>query len=166
MGAVLAAQQSLRKHTRRLDTCCIQLTVRSQSVSPHAQKSHTHDPALTDLHPEGLSCTSQCECMTDLHRLKHCQLFIPGLTPVAPRDAPRRSPTAQEAQRKDDKLSIRPSSGEFSSCLHILCETPLSRSTCAEQSSSHLAQPLSWTYISCSFPSPPCLSYMLLFRKL
>lgn len=46
MGAVLAAQQS-----RRLDTHCAQLTLRSQSVSPHAEGTRTHDPLLTDLTP-------------------------------------------------------------------------------------------------------------------
>lgn len=65
--------------------------------------------------------------MTDLHRLKRCQLFIPGFIPVGLRDTPRQSPTAQEAQREDDKLSIRPGSGEFSSCLHMLGENWVSR---------------------------------------
>lgn len=93
--------------------------------SAHTQEklAHTQSPCWhTGLHPDSPSSTSQCECMTDLHHLKHFQLFPPGLC-----DAPRWSPTAQEAQREDDKLSIRAGSGEFSSCLHTLCETSLSR---------------------------------------
>lgn len=136
-GTVLAAQQSLRTRTRGLAARCIQLRLLSESTPPHAQESqtrartHTHtrssaDRSHTSLHPDGLSSTSQRKRMTDLHRLKRCQLFIPGLIPVGLRDTPRRpppTPTAQEAQREDDKLSIRPGSGEFSSCLHILGKT-------------------------------------------
>lgn len=82
MGAALAAQQSSSMHTRRPDAHCVQLSLRSQSSSPHAQQTRTHDPLLTDLdlHPDCLSSTSQRERMTDLRHLKHCQLFIPGLS--------------------------------------------------------------------------------------
>jgi len=130
-GSVGRTTKPRDAHTHSLDTHCIQLTLHTQSISTHAQYTHTHshththtqspaDRSHTSLHPDSRSST---ERTTDL--LKHYQLFPPGLiTRVA---LPLRSPTAQEAQREEDKLSIRPSSGEFSSCLRTLCETRLSR---------------------------------------
>lgn len=155
MGAVLAEQQSPRMHTRSLDTHCIQLTLHTQSISTHAhtQNSHAHNPLLTDLTP-----TSTQTVWALLHSVSVWQICTVLNTPnyflqvssqsLSLRRSSLIPPTAQEAQREDDKLSIRLGSGEFSSCLHTLCETRLSRPHVGSRGAAHLASSLSWTYMS------------------
>lgn len=111
MGAALAPQQSVRTHTRSLDARCVQLTPRSKHFHAH---THTHYPLLTDLTP-----ASTQTARAPLRRVSVWQIC--AVSSRSPRRAALRE--AQEAQREDDKLSIRPGSGEFSSCLHTLCET-------------------------------------------
>lgn len=105
--------------------------------SPHTHKkvtrarAHTHDPLLTDL-----TLASTQTARAPLHSVSVWQirsvlnaanyLFQVSFQSVCA-TLPANPPTAQEAQREDDKLSIRPGSGEFSSCLHVLCETWVSR---------------------------------------
>lgn len=109
-----------------LDTHCIQF-MHTQSPSTHTPPhTHTLKKSCADRsHPPQASPPRQSE----LH-----------FTPWEYDGIPCRShpgvvlhrPVAQEAQRKDDKLSIRPGSGEFSSCLHTLFEAQISSSTCGE----------------------------------
>lgn len=167
MGAVLAAQQSLGTCTQTWYTLYSINSELCKHFPTRTRNSHTWsraDRSHTNLHPDSLSSTSQCECMTDLHCLKHCQLLIPALIPVAVCEAPRRSPTAQEAQREDDKLSIRPGSGEFSSCLHRLWDPSLSRPHVWSREALiwlHLCPGHTWAETPFT-PSPPCFSYAAL----
>lgn len=116
----------------RLDTRCIQLTRSSVSTSPHAQETHTHDPLLTDLTPtssqtgrappRSVSAGQTSAASNAANYLFQVAFQSPVPEPLSPYHA-----ISQEAQREDDKLSIRRSSGEFSSCLHGLWEPSLSR---------------------------------------
>lgn len=108
--------------THSLDTHCIQLTLRTQSLFyTHKELTHTHNPLLTDL-----TQTSTQTAWAPLHSVSVWQIlnisnyFAQVSSQIG---FLRRSPTAQEAQREDDKLSIRAGSGEFSSCLHTLRKT-------------------------------------------
>lgn len=132
MGAALAAQQSPGTCTQTWYTLYSINSELCKHFPTRTRNSHTWsraDRSHTDLHPDGPSSTSQRERRTDLRRLKRCQLLIPGLIPVAAHEhcPSNPTPTAQEAQREDDKLSIRRGSGEFSSCLHRLWDPSLSR---------------------------------------
>lgn len=119
---------------------------RNSHARSSPDRSHTDLPSRRDW-----AYTSQRVGTTDLPRLK-------TLTTTYSRFSSQLlSATllvAQEAQREDDKLSIRPGSGEFSSCLHT---EPTLPSTCAEQRSSHLAPSLSGTYMRRAAFSPHLL---------
>lgn len=116
----------------RLDTRCIQLTRSSVSTSPHAQETHTHDPVLTDLTPTSTETGRAPPRSVSAGQISAVSnaanyLFQVSFQSLCMNTAPLTPPTAQEAQREDDKLSIRRGSGEFSSCLHRLWDPSLSR---------------------------------------
>lgn len=173
MGAVLAEQQSLRTHTRSLDTHCIQLTLHTQSISTHAQETHTHTipcwqishhapPRQSELHFIVLNVWQICTILNIpnyfLQVSSHSDFSASLLADP---------PTAQEAQREDDKLSIRPGSGEFSSCLHTVCETRLSRPHVGSRGALiwlRLCHRCTWTKLL--FSSSLCSRYAVLLPKI
>lgn len=111
-------------------------SINSKHFHTRTAYTHTQSPAdrsNTTLRPEtDPSSTSQCERMTDPHRLKNTPNYFLQVSSSL-RCFPADPPTAQEAQREDDKLSIRPGlRGIFQLSSHTLWD-PTRSSTCGEQ---------------------------------
>lgn len=83
VGAGLAEQQSLRTHTRSLDTYCIQLSLHTQSIATHAQENntHTHTIPCWQISHQPLPRQSELHftvCVWQICTV-YSQLFLPGL---------------------------------------------------------------------------------------
>ncbi len=137
----------------------------SKPFYTHKELTHTHNPLLTDL-----TQTSTQTAWAPLHSVSVWQIlnisnyFVQVSSQIG---FLWRSPTAQEAQREDDKLSIRAGSGEFSSCLHTLCETRLSRPHVGSRGALiwlRLCHGCTWAELL--FSSPPCSCYAVLLPKI
>lgn len=167
MGAVLAAQQSLRTRTRRLDTHCIQLTLRSESASPHAQETHTHDPLLTDLTLTStqtawapLHSVSVWQICTVLNTANYLfQVFFQLLCATFLADPP----PLRKRKEKMISFQLDQAQGNFPAVFTYSVRPDSPVHMCgAEELSSGSVFVMDIHELSCFFSSPPCFYYAVL----